>query len=125
MIHAKAMPSRRVVGRKVVNEWGIDLGRIEELAVNTEDGRIAYAVLSFRSATGVADKLFAIPWEVLAYHAESDEFILDVPRDLLDQAPGFDRANWPEHADEAWATQVYTQSGSTASWYSSTGQHMG
>ncbi|MCO5381646.1 MAG: PRC-barrel domain-containing protein [Methanosarcina barkeri] len=51
-----------IKGDKVVNRAGEDLGKIEELMIDLEDGRVAYAVLSFGGFLGMGNKLFAIPW---------------------------------------------------------------
>ncbi len=109
MSYPKTMPARAMVGRRVVNEWGIDLGRIEDVAIDVEQGRVMYIALAFRSAGMTCSKLFAVPWDSLTFHPESGEFILDVPRDLLEEAAGFDDAHWPEIADVNWGMQVYTQ----------------
>lgn len=107
MQRPRNMPAKCIIGRHVVNDWGIELGRIEDLAVDTERGRIAYVVLSYRGTIGIEEKYFAVPWDSLTFHAESQEFILDIPRDDLEDAPGFAKNCWPEAADPNWAPQVY------------------
>ena len=52
-------------GDNVVNHQGEDLGKIEEIMIDLDRGRIAFAVLSFGGFLGMGDKLFAIPWEAL------------------------------------------------------------
>jgi sporulation protein YlmC with PRC-barrel domain len=115
MKNPKRLPVKSIVGRHIVNEWGIELGRIDDLAVDMESGRITYVVLSYRGSIGGGDKFFAVPWDSLTFHPESQEFILDIPRDLLEAAPGFDKRHWPDAADPDWSTQVYTGSGQTRS----------
>src|SRR5690606_30969906 len=110
MNRPKNLAAKSIIGRHIVNEWGIELGRIEDIVVDTERGRITYAVLSYRGSIGGGDKFFAVPWDSLTFHPESHEFILDIPRDLLEEAPGFDKSHWPETADPNWGTQVYVGS---------------
>lgn len=105
------MPSNKtsaksVLGRHVVNEWGVELGRIHDLAIDPEEGHIAYVVLSFRGTIGEDEKLFAIPWSALTYHAESQEYVLDAPRDSLEEAPGFSHSKWPDAPDPDWSAQI-------------------
>ena len=71
-------------------------------------GRIAYAVLSFGGFAGLADKLFAIPWSGLRINASEGYLILDVPRDRLKDAPGFDKCGrtWPTSGGEARYTSA-------------------
>jgi len=118
MNQTKIMPGKAIVGRHVVNEWGIELGRIEDVAIDPDRGCIAYAVLCYRTSIGSSPKWFAIPWESLTFHPESHEFILEVPRELLEEAPGFDRSHWPEAGDFNLATQIYARSGEQDSWQS-------
>jgi len=70
-------------------------------------GVIAYAVLSFGGYFGLGDKLFAIPWASLTRDEESHTFILDVPRSRLEQAPGFDKGDWPSMADRRRGQDIH------------------
>jgi sporulation protein YlmC with PRC-barrel domain len=62
------------------------LGHIDEIMIHVNTGRIAYAVLSFAGFLGFRDKLFAVPWAVLKPKADGDSFILDVAREVLEEA---------------------------------------
>ncbi len=97
------------IGDDVKNSMGEDLGEIKEIMLDTDSGRIAYAVLSFGGLFGLGDKLFAIPWEALTLDAENHTFILDVKKEKLEQAPGFDKDNWPstEQYETGWLLEVY------------------
>lgn len=94
-------------GDEVVNSEGEDLGHIEEIMLDVPNGRIAYAVLSFGGILGIGEKLFAVPWRALTLDADEKRFILNVDKDVLKNAPGFDKDHWPEMADERWATDVH------------------
>lgn len=93
----------------VVNAQGESLGKIEEIMMDVNTGRVAYAVLSFGGVLGLGDKLFAIPWEALKLDAEHERFILNVDKETLKDAPGFNKDNWPETTsqDDTWLNQVY------------------
>jgi sporulation protein YlmC with PRC-barrel domain len=43
---------------------GEHLGKIEDLIIDLENGRIAYAVLSFGGFLDLRNKLFGIPWKL-------------------------------------------------------------
>jgi len=75
--------------------------------LDVSSGRIAYAVLSFGTFLGMGGKLFAIPWSALTLDAAEQRFILDVPRERLEAAPGFDKDHWPSMADETWANRIH------------------
>jgi sporulation protein YlmC with PRC-barrel domain len=76
-----------VAGDSVRNANGDDLGRIEDLVIDVESGRINYAVLSFGGFLGVGGRLFAVPWEALERDADSESFILDVEKAALPDGP--------------------------------------
>jgi sporulation protein YlmC with PRC-barrel domain len=94
-------------GDDVVNGVGEDLGKIEEIMLDVPQGRIAYAVLSFGGFLGIGNRLFAIPWQALKLDPVNHRFILDVPRERLDNAPGFDKDRWPDWADMSWAASIH------------------
>jgi sporulation protein YlmC with PRC-barrel domain len=94
-------------GDNVVDRTGESLGQIKEIMVDVPTGRVAYAVLSFGGFLGMGDKLFAVPWSALTLDADNKQFILDVDRDRLKDAPGFDKNHWPSMAQSTWATTVY------------------
>ncbi|MGZ8422768.1 MAG: PRC-barrel domain-containing protein [Nitrospira sp.] len=110
------LPASTIEGTAVQNAAGEDLGEINELMIDLEKGRIAYAVLSFGGFLGMGDKLFALPWEALNIGPEGDVFILNVPREKLDNAPGFDKDNWPDWADASWGETVHTYYGYKPYW---------
>jgi hypothetical protein len=74
--------------------------------IDLEQGRVAYAVLSFGGFLGIGDKLFAVPWRALRIDEAEHEFILDMDRDALADAPGFDKDNWPDMANPAFRDQL-------------------
>src|ERR1700730_9304650 len=95
-----------LTGDKVVNLQKEDLGKIEHLMIDLTSGRIAYAVLSFGGFLGMGDKLFAIPWRALSVDTVEKSFILNVDKELLKRAPGFDKEHWPDMADHGWGKKV-------------------
>jgi hypothetical protein len=57
----RLLAASTIEGTPVQNQAGEDLGEINELMIDLEKGRIAYAVLSFGGFLGLGDKLFALP----------------------------------------------------------------
>lgn len=110
------LPVAAVVGNSVQNAQGEDLGVVKELAIDLVHGRIAYAVLSFGGFLGFGDKLFAVPWSALQYSPADETFTLNVTREQLDAAPGFDKEHWPDMANRAWAGEVYRHYGAPPYW---------
>ena len=96
-----------IKGERIVNAAGDNLGKIEELMIDLQDGRVAYAVLSFGGFLGMGDKLFAIPWQAFSLRPYARAFLFDIPRDVLEKAEGFDKDNWPITREELSRTYTY------------------
>lgn len=112
----RVMAADTLTGQNVVNRNKEDLGTIQHLMVDVETGRVAYAVLSFGGFLGMGDKLFAIPWSALSFDSVGGRFVLGVEKQLLERAPGFDKAHWPDMADRTWGTEVSTYYGTKPYW---------
>lgn len=74
--------------------------------ISLSDGCIAYAVLSFGGIFGMGEKLFAIPWKALRMIPGEHAFMMDIPKEKLERAPGFDKDNWPDMTDIEWANSI-------------------
>ena len=117
MIQApRVLSSRTLLGSEVFNREGEKLGKVEGFGIDPEQVRIAYVVLSFGGFLGFGDKWFAVPWEALEFAHHDQSFILNVDKELLKEAPGFDKDHWPSIEDRQFALEVYKYYGRTAYW---------
>jgi sporulation protein YlmC with PRC-barrel domain len=116
--YPQVLQATTILGTKILNRAGEQLGSLKELVIDLEDGRIAYAVLSFGGILGKGDKLFAIPWEALILNPKDRTFILDVKKEVLKQAPGFDKDHWPDNAqyEAGWLSAIYEYYGYSPYW---------
>ena len=105
-----------LAGYRVRNVRNEDLGAIEELMIDPVSGQLAYAVLCFSGGVGVADRLYAIPWNLLKLNAADRALVLEWESDL-DGAPSFQQDNWPEFGDEQWEREILEYYGRPAHWY--------
>jgi sporulation protein YlmC with PRC-barrel domain len=110
------LPVNNLTGNDVVNIDGEKLGSIASYGIDLERGRIAYAVLSVGGFMGFGDKWFAVPWDALQFSPHDRKFILNVNRELLEDAPGFDKDNWPSSDNRQFALQVYEYYGKVPYW---------
>ncbi|NIM39882.1 MAG: hypothetical protein GTN84_01785 [Hydrogenophaga sp.] len=98
------MRASRIVGMDVHNMQGRDLGEINDLMIDVNNQRVHYAILGFGGFMGLGEKLFAYP--VRSLRSSGDRLLLDVRQDVLERAPGFERANWPDWNDTRYREQV-------------------
>jgi sporulation protein YlmC with PRC-barrel domain len=105
------MGAETLIGDDVYNNADEKLGDIKEIMLDTRSGKVAYAVLSFGGFLTVGEKLFAVPWQALTLDNVNKRFILNVDKEQLEDAPGFDKDNWPDMADQNWAKTVHSYYG--------------
>jgi sporulation protein YlmC with PRC-barrel domain len=97
------------IGAEVENPQGQNLGDIKDVVIDRASGRIAYAVVSFGGFLGVGEKLFAVPWGAFSQpKADKETLVLDMDKERLKNAPGFDQNNWPQMASREWVTSLYS-----------------
>ena len=64
---------------------------------------------------GIGDKLFAVPWDELKLvegeqtsvsTPKADHYVLNIRKDALQNAPGFDKSNWPDFSAPQVAQEI-------------------
>ena len=83
--------------------------------IDMDSGKVAYAVLSYGGVLGMGDKLFAVPWPALTLDTANKRFTLNVQKNALKDAPGFNKDRWPAMSDRTWASGVHKFYGTTYS----------
>jgi sporulation protein YlmC with PRC-barrel domain len=113
---ATTLSAKSLIGGRVVNLKNENLGKIEDLVIEPEDGRVTFAILSFGGFLGMGEKLFAVPLQAMKTSTEDRAFVLDVDKERLKNAPGFDKDRWPDMNDRAFCSTVYNYYGYQPYW---------
>lgn len=100
----------------VVNPEGKDLGQVQDLVLDMKQGRIALVVVSFGGTLVLSDKWFALPWDRLRWTSENKKFVMNVPREVLEKAPGLSKSKYPQELDFSWMGRCYEYYGCTPYW---------
>lgn len=108
----RRLTATSIISDKVQNPQGDNLGKIENLMVNLEDGRVEYAVIEMGAFLGIGGKLFAVPFNELHIDPVKEIFILNRNKEYLKNIPGFDRAHWPDTNAHEYYSEVKTYWGS-------------
>lgn len=99
----KFLTASSVMREKVKNDQEEDLGKIHDIMLNIRTGKVEYYVIEFGGFLGMGEKLFAIPFHLLTIDPEEKVFRLNIKKEVLKKAPGFDKNHWPdtnEHKEE-------------------------
>ncbi len=109
----------KIIGEAVVNRQNENVGKIHELVIDAKKNRIVYAVLSFGGFLGMGNKMFAMPWEAFEFSTTENKLILNVDKEKLKTAPGFDESDkWPDFSDTLWGDSIYNYYDYPAPWRS-------
>jgi sporulation protein YlmC with PRC-barrel domain len=115
-LERQTMSASTLMGDTIRNPKGEELGTLSEIMLDMDSGRVAYAVLDMGGFLGFGNKLFAMPWSMLTLDPETHTFVLDMPRERLERAPGFDKDEWPDFSNREWATTIHTYYGVNPYW---------
>jgi uncharacterized protein YegP (UPF0339 family)/sporulation protein YlmC with PRC-barrel domain len=88
------VPTIKLKQYDVVNEKGDDMGQVQTFVVDMREGLIAFVLVAFGGFLGISDKWFAIPWDALKWHPATMKFILNMPEEVLKNAPGMHKDKW-------------------------------
>lgn len=106
----KLLSASSIDGTNVKNPVGEDIGKLKDLMIDWNSGNVVYAVMSFGGFLGMGEKLFAIPLESFTFKDTlgDEHAVLDVKKEQLENAPGFDKDNWPQQPDYQFIDTVHT-----------------
>jgi sporulation protein YlmC with PRC-barrel domain len=108
ILAARTFRTSKLAGLNVRNMQGEELGEIDDFVVDLTTGKIQYAAMSVGGVLGIGDKLLAVPFDKLKFDHGQDEmfFVLNMSKDKIAAAPGFDQNDWPDFADPNWTRRI-------------------
>ncbi len=100
----------KLKGTKVINNQGQDLGKVDHVALDLQNGRISYVALDVGSGKG----LIPVPYNRFGV-MRNQQLVLDTTKDRLSQAPSFAKGRQPNWNDQNFAQSVSSYWGSAPS----------
>jgi hypothetical protein len=76
-----------VIGSRVFDAEGRKVGRIADLSIDKETGRIVYALIGVEGAFGFLKRLDPAPWRLLRYDAKRDGYVAPADKADVEGAP--------------------------------------
>ena len=104
-----AVEAGDIIGATVKNSQGDRLGKVEDLALDLESGRIVQVIISTGGFFG--GTLTAVPPQALHCEGTSKTLRLEANREKLAAAPRFEMAKWGEDSDSSHLAGVYAYYG--------------
>jgi hyperosmotically inducible protein len=100
-----------LIGMIVKNYQDEKLGKVEDLAVDVESGRIVQVILSTGGFIGIGDTLTAVPPGALHHDIAHKVLHLDADKEKLKSTPKFEMSKWAECCDSEHLSGVYRHYG--------------
>lgn len=80
--------SDSLLGTKVRDSQGKEIGQISKLMIDAKQGRVTSAIITQGGTLGMGGKEVSVPWEALALQRGQDQqLIVTMQQPLLEQAP--------------------------------------
>ncbi len=96
----------------IYNKRDEEIGTINDLVFDGENGRVRFAVVSVGGFLGMGETNVMVPWN--AFHRRPDReeadmhLTLDVTREQLEKAPRFDRDRLNDYHSREMSEPLYT-----------------
>jgi len=102
-----------LIGMEVRNQNDEKLGKIEDIVVDLNSGKIAYAVLN--AGNLFKTKYLAVPVTAFAPSADQKHLTLTADKAKLESAKGFEKNMWPSVSNPDWGADMFweTRPGTT------------
>jgi hyperosmotically inducible protein len=97
----------KVIGATVKNQTDEKVGKVDNLMVDLEGGRIVHVILSSGGFLGVGDDLTPMPPAAFRYTAADNTLVVNTTKDALTQAPRFKTGEWPDFGDASYSAGIY------------------
>ena len=96
-----------LIGREVRNAEDEKLGTIDDLAIDTDSGRIAQVIVSSGGFLGLGDRLTAVPPDAFELTPDKQPLRLNISKERFKSAPRMTSERWDEASDSVKVAEVY------------------
>ena len=102
----------KLMGMNIQNSKKERVGQIKDIVVDPMSTRIQYVAVTYGGFLGLGDKMFAVPMQAIKVQQDPDNrdrvvLVLDVTKEQMNGAQGFDEANWPNFSDEKFSGELH------------------
>jgi sporulation protein YlmC with PRC-barrel domain len=85
--------SSDIIGTRIKNAEGKDIGEIDRLMIDPQSGKISHVVVGLGGFLGVGEKKVVVPWSDLKMtgHADGRKAVITMDQAKLESAPRYER----------------------------------
>lgn len=100
----------QLMGMPFQNTEGNQIGKVEEIVLDTAHHKARYLVVVFNEKQKKSDKLFAVPFQTFQVRMDSQtekpSLVLKVTPEQMQGAQGFDPDQWPEFTNPVFRKEL-------------------
>jgi sporulation protein YlmC with PRC-barrel domain len=112
-----------LIGKNIKNVNDEAMGEVDNVMLNLPAGRVPFLILEPSPALSLGNNLYALPPNAFTMNKDGKSLTSDISKEKLAGAPHFDKNNWAQTSDPAWAAQVYQYYGKQA-YFDTTGSKL-
>lgn len=103
----QAMKASDLIGLKVKNHQGENLGEVENLVLDLSASHLIAVIISSAEVLAVGSDWRAVPPASFRFDAPSQALLLDITPDRLAEAPHFNSNQWPDFSQPVVLDAIY------------------
>jgi sporulation protein YlmC with PRC-barrel domain len=106
-LHGGIAKAKKLIGGDIETTRGEDIGDIEDLVADTQKEKTCCVVVTLSGRGTDSNRYVLLPWSIVTPKSGvEDKLIVNVDRDTLRNAPGFDKNHWPDFSTSRIANDV-------------------
>jgi sporulation protein YlmC with PRC-barrel domain len=105
--YREVQPAVAIIGMEVKDSRNRTLGRVKELALDLENGRIVEVIVSSGGFLGMGQRTVGVPPRALLFDPAIGEFQLNVSSEKFKAAPEFVISKWAENCTSGRVAEAY------------------
>lgn len=96
-----------LIGTSVYNLKEEVLGKVKDILLDMDAGRIVAVIVSSGGFLGLGDELSAFPPTALKFTEDRKNLLLDANKEMMTAAPHFKSNEWPDFAEPLYTSGIY------------------
>ncbi len=103
-------------GKELMGNDGREIGKVNDLVLDTSSGRIAFVAVTFGGLMGIGSDKVAVPWTAFDVNKDGHLFVTTIDKDTIKSAPRLTEKDWGELKEPGFGGRVYQHFGKKAPW---------
>ncbi len=109
---ATLLETSKIAGTAVYGVDNVQIGELDELLIDTINGQVRYAVISFGGLLGLGRSHYVVPWLTLKWQSDLQGYVTGITQAQLEASPN-NPSSW---GDRSWEEKLHGTFGAPGYW---------